>query len=70
MPLVCGWDPRKNRSNHKKDGIKFGEAASVFGNPRARVFPDEDHSGEETREIIIGHSTAKRLLLACCTERG
>jgi len=30
---------------------------------------DEDHSDEELREIIIGHSDAHRLLLVCFTER-
>jgi hypothetical protein len=35
----------------------------------ARIFADEDHSAEEEREIIIGHSPAKRLLLVCFTER-
>jgi uncharacterized DUF497 family protein len=32
-------------------------------------FADEDHSAGEQREIIIGHSPAKRLLLVCFTER-
>jgi uncharacterized DUF497 family protein len=34
----------------------------------ARIFPDEDHSAEEQREIIIGHSREKRVLLVCFTE--
>lgn len=68
MSLVFEWDPRKARSNHRKHGVTFAEAASVFGNPLARIFPDEDHSAEESREIIIGHSSAKHLLLVCFTE--
>jgi uncharacterized DUF497 family protein len=32
-------------------------------------FPDEEHSVEESLEIIIGHSAAKPLLLVCFTER-
>ena len=31
-------------------------------------FPDDDHSAEESREIIVGHSFAKHLLLVCFTE--
>jgi uncharacterized DUF497 family protein len=31
----------------------------------ARIFDDEDHSTEEHREIIIGHSVNHRLLLVC-----
>jgi len=34
----------------------FDEAASVFLDPLAVTFPDPDHSGEEFREITIGHS--------------
>jgi uncharacterized protein len=41
----------------------------VFGDPLARIFADEDHSTEAQREIMIGHSRAKRLLLVCFTER-
>jgi uncharacterized protein len=65
--LVFEWDPRKARSNYKKHSIIFAEAVSVFSNPMARIFPDEEHSVEESREIIIGHSAAKHLLLVCFT---
>lgn len=69
MSLVFEWDPRKARSNYRKHGVDFAEAVSVFGNPLARIFGDEEHSVEELQEIIIGHSTPKRLLLVCFTER-
>ena len=69
MSLVFEWDPRKARSNFRKHSISFAEAVSVFSNPVARIFPDEEHSVEEPREIIIGHSAAKHLLLVCFTER-
>ena len=62
------WDNRKAKSNFGKHRIQFTEAASVFSDPLARIFPDEAHSDKEVREIIIGHSTAKRLLLVCFTE--
>jgi uncharacterized DUF497 family protein len=68
MPLVFEWDPRKARSNLRKHRVTFAEAVSVFSNRLARVFPDEDHSTAEIREIIVGHSLAKRLLLVCFTE--
>jgi uncharacterized DUF497 family protein len=68
MSLVFGWDPRKARLNLRKHGVSFAEAVSVFSNPLARIFPDEAHSAEELREIIIGHSSARRLLLVCFTE--
>jgi uncharacterized DUF497 family protein len=68
MSLVFEWDSLKARSNYRKHNISFGEAVSVFSNPLARIFPDEEHSAEELREIIIGHSVAKQLLLVCFTE--
>jgi uncharacterized DUF497 family protein len=44
------------------------EAISVFSDPLAQIFADEYHSADEPREIIIGHSDARRLLLVCFTE--
>jgi len=35
----------------------------VFADPLARIFPDEEHSVTELREIIIGHSTQQQLIL-------
>jgi uncharacterized DUF497 family protein len=67
MPLVFEWDPRKAQSNLRKHGVSFAEAASVFSDPLARIFVDEDHSVEERREITIGHS--ERLLVVCFTQR-
>jgi len=40
----------------------------VFSDPLVRMIGDEDHSVDENREIVIGHSQAKRLLLVCFTE--
>jgi uncharacterized DUF497 family protein len=68
MPPVFEWDDRKARSNLRKHRVQFAEAASVFSDPLARIFSSGVHSGSELREIIIGHSSAKRLLLVCFTE--
>jgi len=63
------WDPEKAAANLAKHGISFEEALTVFSDPLARIFDDEDHSSEEEREIIIGHSIKNRLLLVCFTAR-
>jgi len=42
------WDPRKDVTNHRKHGVGFREAATVFGDPLATTFPDLDHSISET----------------------
>ena len=70
MSLVFEWDPRKARANLRKHNVTFVEATSVFSNPLARIFVDEHHSFDEPREIIVGHSKARRLLLVCFTEPG
>ena len=59
MPTAFEWNERKDRTNRKKHG--FAEAALVFADPLARIFPDEEHSIHEHREIIIGNSPANRL---------
>ena len=59
------WDPKKAASNLSKHRVAFEEGLTVFANPLAKVFDDEDHSTEEQREIIIGHSVNNRLLLVC-----
>jgi uncharacterized protein len=68
MDLVFEWDPRKDQENQKKHRITFLEATSAFGDGLARIFADADHCTDEQREIIVGHSKAKRLLLVCFTE--
>jgi uncharacterized protein len=62
------WDNRKARSNIRKHGVTFIDAASVFADPLARIFDDPDHSAEESREIIIGRSATRKLLLVCYSE--
>lgn len=41
----------------------------MFADPMARIFYDPDHSTDEVREIIIGHSKTLRLLLVSFSER-
>ena len=49
--------------------MSFDEARTVFVDPLARIFDDQDHSMDEEREIIIGHSVARRLLVVCFSAR-
>ena len=57
------WDEQKNRRNRAKHKVWFEEAQTVFNDARARVFYDEDHSDEEERFVILGLSSAARLLV-------
>lgn len=63
------WDLIKAELNQQKHGITFEEASSVFDDPLAVIFDDEEHSLHEIREIIVGHSIQERLLFVCFTER-
>lgn len=61
--LVFEWDPDKAASNLQKHGVAFEEALTVFMDPLARIHDDPEHSEAEFREIIVGHSTQRRLLV-------
>ena len=69
MSLEFEWDARKARVNKVSHGIDFEEALTVFRDPLARIFDDEEHSLDEPREVIIGHSLKRRLILVCFTVR-
>ena len=70
MSLQFEWDPNKTAANLAKHGVSFDEAVTVFVDPLARIFDDEMHSGQERREIIIGHSEGQHLLIVCFVEVG
>src|SRR6266478_3097314 len=70
MTLRFEWDSNKAAANLSKHGVSLEEALTVFSDPLARIFDDEEHSSDEPREIIIGHSARRRLLLVCFTARG
>ncbi len=70
MSIQCEWDKNKAKTNFKKHKVNFDEACTVFSDPLALMFDDEEYSTpEELREIIIGNSERKRLLLTSFTER-
>lgn len=70
MPPAFEWDLRKAEANLKDHGVAFEEAATVFQDPLAVVHSDPDHSGNEQRALVVGHSIQDRLLLVAFTERG
>ena len=63
------WDPLKAEDNLKKHGVDFTEAATVFSDPLSITYSDPDHSLDENRYIIIGSSSANRLLIVAHTDR-
>lgn len=56
------WDSRKAKVNLDKHAVSFEEASSVFYDPFAKLGHDPDHSEQEDRYILIGHSKKSNLL--------
>lgn len=63
------WDSAKAAENLKNHGVAFDEALTVFAEPLATIFDDPDHSDAEMRELIIGHSASRRVVVVSFTER-
>ena len=61
--MLFEWNADKAAANQRKHGVSFAEAASVFLDPMALTFADPDHSDVEDREITIGTSASRRILL-------
>ena len=72
MSLLFEWDSQKARSNLRRHGVSFAEAATVFGDPLSLTIADPLHSTEEDRFVIIGTTSAPRprVLVVVFTERG
>ena len=60
--MEFNWDSKKAKANIEKHGVSFEEAASVFYDPLAKSAQDPDHSEDESRFILIGHSQKNNLL--------
>jgi hypothetical protein len=63
------WDPEKARLNWRKHHVTFEEATTAFDDPFALIIPDEAHSANETRELLIGYAAPRRLLFVVFIER-
>ena len=64
------WDERKAAINLRKHGVSFNEAKSVFFDEQAKLIDDPDHSEGEDRFVLLGLSSALRLLVVCHCYRG
>ncbi|MFV2056725.1 MAG: BrnT family toxin [Thiohalomonadales bacterium] len=63
------WNEDKALNNQQKHGVSFSEALTCFYDPQQVIFYDPDHSDDEDREILLGHSNQARLLLVVFTLR-
>lgn len=65
MALQFEWDPKKASSNETKHGVSFEEARTVFFDENAKLIDDPDHSEDEDRFVLLGLSSALRVILVC-----
>jgi uncharacterized protein len=63
------WDDEKAKSNVKKHGVSFEEAATIFNDPKIATISDPDHSEDEERYVSLGMSVIMRLLIVAHTYR-
>jgi uncharacterized DUF497 family protein len=61
--LKFTWDTDKALTNAKKHGVTFPEAATAFGDPLSLTVPDPDHSEGEARLLLVGLTSASRLVV-------
>ncbi|HEV2349804.1 MAG TPA: BrnT family toxin [Terriglobia bacterium] len=67
---VFRWHPKKERSNLRKHGVTFEEAASVFRDALSLTITDPLHSDEEDRLVTIGQSAGNKTLVVVHLEVG
>ena len=63
------WDSRKARSNRRKHGISFAEAATAFLDPDGLDGEDLGHSEVEPRRLRLAKGGLGRVLLIAYTIR-
>ena len=61
---------RKAVANLAKHAVSFDEALTVFADPLGRLDDDDRHSVSEPRLVLLGRSSADRLLAVMFTDRG
>ncbi len=62
-------DPNKDASNLEKHGIPFDEASTAFFDPLSSTVLDPRHSDGELRFVLIGLTSAGRLVVVFHTDR-
>jgi uncharacterized DUF497 family protein len=67
--MLFEWDKTKAERYEQKHLVSFAEATSVFDDPLSELFDDPEHSEQEGRLLLIGHSEEGRMLIVSFTER-
>ena len=67
--IAFEWHETKAKANDKKHHVSFEEAMTCFYDSKQVAFYDPEHSDNEDRELLIGHSNKGRLLIVSYTLR-
>jgi len=70
MGPILRWNPEKARSNVRKHGVTFEEAASVFRDALSVTISAPLHSPEESRFVTVGRSGRGRTLVVVHSDIG
>lgn len=70
MSLIFEWDAQKVKANHKKHGILFEEATTVFGDFLSLTIPDHQHSFGEDRYLTMGMSHYGKTIVVIHKDKG
>ena len=65
MTVQFEWDSKKASLNERKHGVSFEEARTVFFDENAKLIDDPDHSEDGDRFVLLGLSSALRVILVC-----
>jgi uncharacterized DUF497 family protein len=63
------WDPTKGRSNRRKHGVSFEEAATAFLDPSGLDGEDVAHSESEERRLRLAKGSVGRIVVVAYTVR-
>ena len=70
MSIEFEWDAKKADANRQKHGISFQEASTAFSDALSLTIPDPLHSEGEGRFVLLGQTSAGRLVVVVHVDRG
>jgi hypothetical protein len=70
MAIEFEWDAAKAGANLRKHGVSFEEPATAFSDVLSSTIPDPLHSEREARYVLLGQSSAGRLVVVVHIDRG
>jgi uncharacterized DUF497 family protein len=70
MGIEFEWDSAKAEANLQKHGVSFEEATTAFYDALSSTIPDPLHSEAEARFVLLGQTSAGRLVVVVHVDRG